>query len=130
MRLVGPFCRTVFGFGLSIVLALAPAALTPARAQTSQAAPSDNTTGATAVGNVASVDQNAAQKGLAGKAIDKVKEVAKSAGDILSRVPCRAPKGGAKSLGSLPHVAAKLADGKPVLIIAFGSSSTDRKSVV
>jgi lysophospholipase L1-like esterase len=125
MRLHGPFCTIVFGFALSVALALAPAALTPARAQTAQAAPSDNTTGAAAVGNVASVDQNTAQqKGIAGKAIDKVKEVAKSAGDILSRVPCRAPKGGAKSFGSLPHVAAKLADGKPVLIIAFGSSST------
>jgi lysophospholipase L1-like esterase len=124
MRLVGPFCTIVFGFALWVAVALAPAALTPARAQTAQAAPSDNTTGAAAVGNVASVDQNAAQKGLAGKAIDKVKEVAKSAGDVLSRVPCRAPKGGAKSFGSLPHVAAKLADGKPVLIIAFGSSST------
>src|SRR5687767_1879995 len=30
----------------------------------------------------------AAQKGITGKAIDKVKEVAKSAGDIFSRVPC------------------------------------------
>src|SRR4029453_1454488 len=29
-----------------------------------------------------------AQKGIAGKAIDRVKEVAKSAGDIVSRVPC------------------------------------------
>src|SRR5437870_2935376 len=125
MRLYGPFCRIAFGFGLSVALALMPAGLTPARAQMAQAAPSDNTTGAAAVGNVASVDQNAAQqKGIAGKAIDKVKEVAKSAGDILSRVPCRAPKGGAKTFGSLPHVAAKLADGKPVLIIAFGSSST------
>jgi hypothetical protein len=49
---------------------------------------------------------NPAQKGLTGKAIDKVKEVAKSAGDIFSRVPCLPPKGGAKSMGSLPHVAA------------------------
>src|ERR1041385_9578381 len=106
----GPFCRIVSGIGLAVALALAPAALTPARAQTAQAAPSDNTTGATAVGNVASVDQNAAQKGLAGKAIDKVKEVAKSAGDILSRVPCRAPKGGAKSFGLLLHVASQQAD--------------------
>ena len=30
----------------------------------------------------------AAQKGITGKAIDRVKEVAKSAGDIFSRVPC------------------------------------------
>src|ERR1044072_9113038 len=106
MRLHGLFCRIAFGFGLSVALALAPAALTPARAQTAQAAAPDNTTGAAAVGTVASADQNAAQKGLAGKAIDRVKELAKSAGDILSRVPGRAPKGGPKSFGSLPHVAA------------------------
>ena len=66
----------------------------------------------------------AAQRSIAGKAIDKVKEVAKSATDIFSRVPCLPSKGGAKSMGSLPHVASKLASGQPVLIIAFGSSST------
>jgi lysophospholipase L1-like esterase len=66
----------------------------------------------------------AAQKGITGKAIDKVKEVAKSAGDIFSRVPCLPPKGGSRSMGSLPHVAGKLAAGKPVVIVAFGSSST------
>ncbi|MHB8269869.1 SGNH/GDSL hydrolase family protein [Bradyrhizobium sp.] len=97
---------------------LTPAALTVARAETAQAAPSDNSRVAVDQANPAE------QKSLAGKAIDKVKEVAKSAGDILSRVPCRAPKGGAKTMGSLPHVAAKLVAGKPVLIIAFGSSST------
>ena len=66
----------------------------------------------------------AAQKGITGKAIDKVKEVAKSAGDIFSRVPCLPPKGGSKSMGSLPHVASKLVAGQPVVIVAFGSSST------
>jgi lysophospholipase L1-like esterase len=77
-------------------------------------------------GNVAAVDpaKPAQQKGIAGKTIDKVKEVAKSAGDIFSRVPCLAPKGGSKSMGSLPHVASKLASGQPVVIVAFGSSST------
>src|SRR5947208_2986183 len=123
MGLRGRFCRIVFTFALSIA-APAPAALTAARAQTAQAA-ADNTIAAAPAGNIAAADQNAAQqKGLAGKALDKVKEVAKSAGDILSRVPCRSPKGGAKSFGSLPHVAAKLIAGKPVVIIAFGSSST------
>jgi lysophospholipase L1-like esterase len=63
-------------------------------------------------------------KGVAAKAIDKVKDVAKTASDILSRVPCRAPKGGVKTMGALPHVAAKLAAGKPVIIVAFGSSTT------
>jgi lysophospholipase L1-like esterase len=118
------FYRIAFVVALSVAaIALTPAALAPARAETAQAAPSDNTTGTATPGNVAAVDP-ANQKGLAGKAIDKVKEVAKSAGDILSRVPCRSPKGGAKTMGSLPHVAAKLVAGKPVVIVAFGSSST------
>jgi lysophospholipase L1-like esterase len=81
---------------------------------------------ATDAGNVAAVDPSgpAAQKSLTGKAIDKVKEVAKSAGDIFSRVPCLPPKGGSKKMASLPRVAGKLAAGEPVVIIAFGSSST------
>src|SRR4051812_17591415 len=78
---------------------------------------------ATGAGNVAAADPSA-QKGLAGKAIDKVKEVAKSATDIFSRVPCLSPKGSAHKMGSLPRVASKLAAGEPVVIIAFGSSST------
>src|SRR6185436_18372518 len=88
-------------------------------------------TSGAAGGNVAAVDQGKAdhaapsqQKSLTTKAIEKVKEVAKSASDIFSRVPCLPPKGGASRMGSLPHVASKLASGEPVLIIAFGSSST------
>lgn len=65
-----------------------------------------------------------AQKGIAGQAIDKVKQAARQAGDILTRVPCLAPKGSKKTMGSLPHVARKLAEGEPVVIVAFGSSST------
>ena len=63
---------------------------------------------------VATVDQaNPPQpKSLTAKAIEKVKEVAKSASDIFSRVPCLPPKGGAKPMGSLPHVAGKLAAGE------------------
>jgi lysophospholipase L1-like esterase len=95
-----------------------------AKPDSAKPAPSQGTTGATS-GNVAAVDQaNPQQKSLTSKAIEKVKEVAKSAGDIFSRVPCLPPKGGAKSMGSLPHVASKLAAGQPVLIVAFGSSST------
>jgi len=84
------------------------------------------TTGASGAGNVAAVDQAnpPQQKSLTTKTIEKVKQVAKSAGDIFSRVPCLPPKGGAKSMGSLPHVANKLASGEPVFIVAFGSSST------
>ncbi|WOK16101.1 MULTISPECIES: SGNH/GDSL hydrolase family protein [Rhodopseudomonas] len=63
-------------------------------------------------------------RGIAGQALDKVKQVAKQAGDIFSRVPCLAPKRNHKSMGSLPHVASKLVAGAPVVIVAFGSSST------
>jgi lysophospholipase L1-like esterase len=81
---------------------------------------------APATGNVASVDQAnpQQQKSLTAKAIEKVKQVAKSAGDIFSRVPCLAPKGVSQSMGTLSHVANKLASGEPVVIVAFGSSST------
>jgi lysophospholipase L1-like esterase len=117
---------------------LTPAAILPAHAETVYAAAASNsakidnatptasqTTG-TASGNVAAVQPtNPSQpKSLTAKAIDQVKAVAKTAGDIFSRVPCLPPKGGAKSMGSLPHVAGKLASGHPVLIVAFGSSST------
>ena len=143
-----PFCRTasLTASAVAAVLLLAPVSVPPlhaqvaqqaalsagakterARSESAQAAPSQTTPG----GNVAAVDQTnppppnpAQQKSLTGRAIDKVKEVAKSAGDVFGRVPCLAPKGGAKSMGSLPHVANKLAAGQPVLIIAFGSSST------
>jgi lysophospholipase L1-like esterase len=130
MRFHGVFFRIAIIAALPVaaLMLLTPAASTAARAETAQAAPSDkdNTTGAAAAGNVASVDpaNPSQQKSLTSKAIDKVKEVAKTASDILSRVPCRSPKGGAKSMGSLPHVAAKLVAGKPVVIVAFGSSST------
>lgn len=65
-----------------------------------------------------------AQQNAAAKAIDKAREVVKSAGDIFARVPCQSPKGVSKAMGSLPHVAKKLVAGEPVLIVAFGSSST------
>jgi lysophospholipase L1-like esterase len=124
------------------VLLLAPAPISPARAQGAAQAATDAaltpaptatpfdgraaapqtsvTTGA------ASADQAkpAEPKSLTEKAIDRVKQVARSANDIFGRVPCLPPKGGAQSLGSLPHVAGKLAAGQPVVIVAFGSSST------
>jgi lysophospholipase L1-like esterase len=104
-----------------------PPAARAATAFDSTKADSSNSSQTTGVaGNVASVEHaNPSQpKGIGAKAIDKVKEVAKSAGDIFSRVPCLPPKGSAKSIGSLPHVAGRLASRQPVLIIAFGSSST------
>jgi lysophospholipase L1-like esterase len=120
---------------------LGPATLLPARAQAAQQAalsdhlksdparpdvpklPVAQTTGADGLSATDKADAPP-PKTLTSKALDKVKEVAKSAGDIFSRVPCLQPKGGAQSMGSLPHVAAKLAAGKPVVIVAFGSSST------
>ncbi|WP_439407195.1 SGNH/GDSL hydrolase family protein [Bradyrhizobium sp. DASA03076] len=114
----------------TLLLMLMPVLQAPARAQAAQAtaapqqaanpaptSPSQTTVAATA-------QQPTDQRGLTSRAIDKVKQVAKSAGDIFSRVPCLPPKGGAKTMGSLPHVAGKLVAGKPVVIVAFGSSST------
>jgi lysophospholipase L1-like esterase len=127
---------------VAALLVLAPAAVSHAYAQAAQAAqaapsnvgkddlqtaPSDSA--AAAGGSPAAVDPGATgitapRKSLTAKAIDKVKEVAKTASDIFNRVPCLPPKGGVKALGSLPHVANKLAAGEPVVIVAFGSSST------
>jgi lysophospholipase L1-like esterase len=139
-----PFCRisSLAVPAVAAIVLLTAASSLPARAQAvqpaqqaalSDSAKSDNarpslsqtTTGA-GNGAAAAPDQANAtpSKSLTAKAIDKVKEVAKSASDIFSRVPCLPPKGGAKSMGSLPHVASKLAAGEPVVIIAFGSSST------
>ena len=132
-----PFCKMTL---LAAVAIAAPILPTPmARAQTAQVtqhaalsdgAKSDSAKSSVAqtagAGDVTPSDQAdpAQQKSLTTKAIEKVKQVAKSASDIFSRVPCLPPKGGAKSMGSLPHVASKLVSGQPVLIVAFGSSST------
>lgn len=99
----------------------------PPAAPTASGSPTSVGSPTTGTGNAAAVDQAAPaqQKGLTGRALDKVKEVAKSASDVFSRVPCLSPKGLAVSMGSLPHVANKLIAGQPVVIIAFGSSSTD-----
>jgi lysophospholipase L1-like esterase len=105
---------------VAALMLLTPLSILPARAQTAQAA---QTPTSTDIPKSDSADPPQ-QKSLTAKAIEKVKQVAKSAGDIFSRVPCLPPKGGAKSMGSLPHVASKLASGEPVVIVAFGSSST------
>src|SRR6266566_3231910 len=136
----GPFCA----LAVATTVLLAPGAMSPAPAQTTVqaatgpqpaqwSAPADGAKtaaspagDAAAAATAASVDHGGPPqpKSLTAKAIDKVKEVAKSAGDIFSRVPCLPPKGGSKSMGSLAHVAKKLAAGQPVVIVAFGSSST------
>ena len=139
MSRLRPFCLTTALAGPAIagLALLTSVSILPARAQTAQAsqqakasepsdAPKAEASRTIGTANVASVDQSnpSQQKSIAAKTIDTVKEVAKSAGDIFSRVPCLPPKGGPKSMGSLPHVAGKLASGQPVEIIAFGSSST------
>ncbi|MBQ8101443.1 MAG: SGNH/GDSL hydrolase family protein [Afipia sp.] len=64
------------------------------------------------------------QKGLGTKAIEAAKNVAKGAGDILTRVPCLPAKGVKDIPGSLPRVARRIAADEPVTIVAFGSSTT------
>jgi lysophospholipase L1-like esterase len=109
-------------------LLLTQVSMSAAQAQSAAQAASQATTGSAtsgAAGQTGPQAPDAAQpKSLTATAIDKVRAAAKSAGDIFSRVPCLPPKGGAQSLGSLPHVAKRLVDGDPVVIIAFGSSST------
>jgi len=134
-----PFSGTALlaAAAVAALTVLAPAMVLPARAQAAQQpavsgrGPESNAANVPAAqggtaGSASSLDQAnpAQQKSLTTRAIEKVKQVAKSASDILSRVPCLPPKGGVRSMGSLPHVAGKLAAGRPVVIVAFGSSST------
>lgn len=129
-----PFRVTIW-LAAAAVLLLAPMSQRPvhaqAAAQAAQAAqaaagqaaepapaPSPQTTAA------ASQTPSADQRSLAARAVDRVKQAAKSAGDIFNRVPCTSPKNGSKSMGSLPRVANRLIAGQPVVIVAFGSSST------
>src|SRR5580700_8943678 len=149
-----PFCQSTSLATAAALMLLVSAAAVPVRADATQqatlsdSAKSDGIKPATPVvekseqgtapvdsanqalpANQAPADQappaNQAQpKSLTDKAIEKVKQVAKSASDIFSRVPCLPPKGAPRSVGSLPHVAHKLAAGEPLVIVAFGSSST------
>jgi lysophospholipase L1-like esterase len=139
MRCHRPFCR-VASLALPAVAAfvlLTSAPILPARAQAVQPAQQATLTGSAKSdaakpaappatgGHVAAVEPaNPRQKSLPSRTVDKVREVAKSAVDIFSRVPCLPPKGGVRKLGSLPHVARKLVADEPVVIVAFGSSST------
>src|SRR4051795_2170687 len=139
MRRLSPFYPTAALAGAAVAATLLSTQLSmlPARAQTAQAAhPRGESTNSDAAkpeagatvgaGNIASVGPANApqQKGLTAKTIEAVKQVAQSAGDIFNRVPCLPSKGAPKTIGSLPHVAGKLAAGQPVEIVAFGSSST------
>jgi lysophospholipase L1-like esterase len=138
MSFVRPFrgIAPLAASAVATLVLLAPASTLPARAQVVQqaalsgVAKSDSVRASaqqtTGTGNATAVELPGLPppKSLTTKAIEKAKEVAKSAGDIFSRVPCLPPKGGVNPVGSLPHVAGKLASGAPVTIIAFGSSST------
>src|SRR5205809_7161402 len=117
-----PFCLTtaLAAPAVAAIALLTSVSMLPARAQPAQAskqvqasqevraseaseAAKAEASRTTRTANVASVDQSNPwqQKSIAAKTTDKVKEVAKSAGDIFSRVPCLAPKGGPKPMGSL-----------------------------
>ena len=129
-------CHRPFRPGPALVLAaivlLAPLSPSSAQAQGAQAALVQHTdksvssaAPAASQANAPAQDNAAAQqKGIATRAIEKVKQAAQSASDILNRVPCLPPKGEVRTMGSLPHVANKLISGRPVVIVAFGSSST------
>jgi lysophospholipase L1-like esterase len=121
---------------------LTPASSVPARAQVVQAAqqptqtdiaksgsanspsPVSSIAAAATIDTPRPTDTTPQSKSAAATAIETIKAATQSVGDIFSRVPCLPPKGGAKSVGSLPHVAGKLVAGAPVVIVAFGSSST------
>lgn len=127
MSSLRPFCLTAWLAAAAALLLLAPASQSQAQtqaAQTTQApAPSaDPASASPSQTTIAATSPD--QRGVTSRAIDKVKQVAKSAADIFNRVPCLPPKAGSKTMGSLPHVAGKLVAGKPVVIVAFGSSST------
>jgi lysophospholipase L1-like esterase len=141
MSSLRPFGLSTFGLSswlaapaAAALLMLTPVVQAPARAQAAQATPAPQQAANPAPASpsqttvAATTQQSTDQRGLTSRAIDKVKQVAKSAGDIFSRVPCLSPKdankSGAKTMGTLPHVANKLVAGKPVVIVAFGSSST------
>lgn len=124
-----PFCLSAWlaAPAAAALLLLIPASQARAQAQAAQATPAPAQSASPAPASPAQTTVAATspeQRGITARAIDKVKQVAKSAGDIFSRVPCLPPKGGSKAMGSLPHVAGKLVAGQPVVIVAFGSSST------
>ena len=111
MSFVRPFCgiASLAVPAVAALVLLTPASMLPARAQAVQQAAlsgvaKSDSIRASAIAErpapamLTAVDQpNSPQpKSLTTKAIEKVKEVAKSAGDIFSRVPCLPPKGGAQ----------------------------------
>ena len=116
MTIFGRFFRAAAPAALAIMMA--GVSTSPGVAQTAvpmAAAP---------LSGVVAAQPDGSKQSLSGKVVDKVKAVATRAGDIFNRVPCLPPKGVSPFAGSLPHVASKLAANQPVVIVAFGSSST------
>ena len=127
MSSLRPFCLTAWLAvpAAALLLVLSPASHAQTQAAQATPAPQQSANPAPASpSQTAIATTSPEQRGITARAIDKVKQVAKSAGDVFSRVPCLSPKGGVKAMGSLPHVAGKLVAGQPVVIVAFGSSST------
>lgn len=128
MSSLRPFCLTTWlavpATAALLLLTAASYAQTPA-AQPSPAPAQSADPSPAQPSQTAVAARSSEPRGVTSRAIDKVKEVAKSAADIFNRVPCLPPKGGSKAMGSLPHVASKLVAGQPVVIVAFGSSSTE-----
>lgn len=124
-----PFCLTTWlaAPAAAALLLLTPALQSHAQTPAAQATPAPAQSAdpaSTSPSQTTVAATSPEQRGITARAIDKVKQAAKSASDIFNRVPCQPPKDGSKAMGSLPHVAGKLVAGLPVVIVAFGSSST------
>src|SRR3569832_2720158 len=99
MSSLRPFCLTAWLAAPAAAMLLLLAS--QSHAQTAQATPApvqsaDPAPAAPSQTTVAVTSPE--QRGVTSRAIDKVKEVAKSAADIFSRVPCLPPKGGTKAM--------------------------------
>ncbi|ULL00885.1 SGNH/GDSL hydrolase family protein [Bradyrhizobium sp. I71] len=129
MSSLRPFCLTTWlaAPAAAALLLLIPASKSHAQTPAAQATPAPAQSAdpaSTSPSQTTVAATSPEQRGITARAIDKVKQAAKSASDIFNRVPCQPPKDGSKAMGSLPHVAGKLVAGLPVVIVAFGSSST------
>ncbi len=114
-----------FGFALAIAFALTlTLGVHLATAEGTGASPDGPPALMSGQSTVAAAGGSDQQKGLAGRAVDKVEQLGRSIADVFRRVPCAGPKSGTYLEGSLPHIGKKLAASEPVTIVAFGSSST------
>ena len=138
-----PFCVTTWLATAAFLLLLTPAAIAPLRAENAQqatlseAGKSDNAKPVAVAAENANgrmtpcrrrlgqAKQYQAQRRASPKRRSRRSSRSQVRQAIFSAA-CRAwrPRAPPRALGSLPHVARKLAAGEPVVIIAFGSSST------